>query len=415
MRAVRTLFRGAHVFDGTGAPLASADVAVEGGRIVEVGPDLDGDEALDLDGRTLLPGLFDCHTHVMLGHVDIWRIIQQPFSYRFYDAIRNLRATLDAGITTVRDAGGADLGVKRAVDEGIVSGPRIQISLRMLSQTGGHGDGWLASGDRIRLFPDYPGSPNAIVDGPHEMRRKVRELVRAGAEVIKVATSGGVLSPRDHPDQPGFDMEELEVLVAEARAAGLDVMAHAQSNLGIKNALRAGIRSIDHGIYLDDEAIQLMLDTGAYLVATLVAPVGVVEAAERGANIPEASLQKAREVIAAHQESFRAAYEAGVNIAMGTDSAVTPHGENLRELELMADCGMSAEDVLVATTRAAAELMRLEHELGTIEPGKRADLVVVDGDPFDFATLRERILAVYKDGELVSPAAAASPAAVPTG
>jgi imidazolonepropionase-like amidohydrolase len=340
-------------------------------------------------------------------------LMQTPFSYRFYDAIRNLRATLDTGITTVRDAGGADLGVKRAVEDGIVPGPRIQISIRMLSQTGGHGDGWLPSGQRVHLFQDYPGSPSAIVDGPLEMRRKVRQLVQAGAEVIKVATSGGVLSPRDRPDQPGFDIEELEVLVAEARAAGLEVMAHAQSTVGIKNALRAGIRSIEHGIYLDDEAIQLMLDRGSYLVATLVAPVGVVEAAERGASIPEASLAKAMEVIAAHQASFRAAYEAGVNIAMGTDSGVTPHGENLRELQLMADCGMPPAEVLVATTRAAAALMGYADELGTIEPGKRADLVVVDGDPFDFATLRERIVGVYMDGALVSEAAA-QPVAAPT-
>ena len=402
---MRTIFTGGRVFDGTGAAPAEADVAVEDGRFVEVGAGLDGDEAVDVSGRTLLPGLFDCHTHVMIGHVDIWRLMQTPFSYRFFDAIRNLRATLDAGITTVRDAGGADLGVKQAVEDGIVPGPRIQLSIRMLSQTGGHGDGLLASGQRIHLFQDYPGSPSAIVDGPDEMRRKVRELVQAGAEVIKVATSGGVLSPRDHPDQPGFGMEELEVLVAEARAAGLEVMAHAQSTSGIKNALRAGIRSIDHGIYLDDEAIELMLERGAYLVATLVAPAGVVEAAERGASIPEASLAKALEVVTAHRESFQAAYEAGVNIAMGTDSGVTPHGENLRELQLMADAGMPPEQVLVATTRAAAELMGHADELGTIEPGKRADVVVVDGDPLELATLRERIVAVYKDGELVSSAA----------
>jgi imidazolonepropionase-like amidohydrolase len=403
---VRTVFAGGQVFDGTGAGLADGDVAIEDGRIVDVGPDLDADESIDVGGRTLLPGLFDCHTHVMLGHIDIWRLIQTPFSYKFYDAIHNLGATLDAGITTVRDAGGADLGVKQAVEEGLVRGPRLQISIRMLSQTGGHGDGWLPSGERIHLFPDYPGSPNSIVDGPEEMRRKVRELVQAGAEVIKVATSGGVMSPRDKPDQPGFDVEELAVLVTEARAAGLEVMAHAQATSGIKNALRAGIRSIEHGIYLDDEAIQLMLDRGAYLVATLVAATGVVEAADRGLSIPEASLAKAIEVIAAHRESFRAAYEAGVNIAMGTDSGVTPHGENLRELALMAECGMPRDEVLVATTRAAADLMGYGDELGTLEPGKRADVVLVDGDPFDFPTLKERIAAVYKDGELVSASTA---------
>src|SRR5215208_4388 len=170
---------------------------------------------------------------------------------------------------------------------------------------------------RIHLFPDYPGSPGSIVDGPDQMRRKVRQLVQAGADVIKIATSGGVLSPRDKPDQPGFDVEEIEAMVAKAHAVGLEVMSHAQATSGIKNAVRAGVRSIEHGIYLDDEAIQLMLDRGAYLVATLVAARGVVDAAEAGASIPAASLAKAIEVLTAHRESFRAAYEAGVKIAMG--------------------------------------------------------------------------------------------------
>jgi imidazolonepropionase-like amidohydrolase len=399
---MRTVLAGGLVFDGTGSPPVEADVAVEGERIVEVGRGLDGDEAVDASGLTLLPGLFDTHVHVMFGHVDAWRHLQTPFSYRFYDAIRNMEATLAAGITTVRDAGGADLGVKQAVEEGIVRGPRLQISLTMLSQTGGHGDGWLPSGGSTKLFSAYPGMPTQIVDGVDEARRKVRELVRNGADVIKIATSGGVMSPRDSPDQPGFSVEEIEVMVAEARAAGLWVMSHAQAAVGIKNAVRAGVRSIEHGIYLDDEAIALMLEHDAYLVPTLVAPHGVLRAAEAGAPIPANVLVKAAEVVEAHRDSFRRAVEAGVKIAMGTDSGVTPHGENLLELELMAQGGMRAEDVLVSTTRTAAELMGLERELGTIEAGKRADLVAVSGDPFDFVDLRERIVSVYRDGRIVS-------------
>jgi imidazolonepropionase-like amidohydrolase len=399
---MRTVFAGGLVFDGTGAPPARADVVVDGERVIELGTGLDGDELVDVSGLTLLPGLFDTHVHVMFGHVDIWRHMQTPFSYRFYDAIRNLDATLAAGITTVRDAGGADLGVKQAVEEGIVRGPRLQISLTMLSQTGGHGDGWLPSGGAVAFFPDYPGMPSDIVDGVDEARRKIRELVRDGADVIKIATSGGVLSPRDSPNQPGFSLEEIEVMVAEASAAGLWVMSHAQATVGIKNAVRAGVRSIEHGIYLDDEAIGLMLEHNAYLVPTLVAPTGVLRAAEGGASIPENVLRKSAEVIEAHQDSFRRASEAGVRIAMGTDSGVTPHGENLRELELMAACGMAPADVLVSTTRRAAELMGLEDELGTIEPGKRADLVGVSGDVFQFGDLRERIECVYQDGRLVA-------------
>jgi imidazolonepropionase-like amidohydrolase len=178
-------------------------------------------------------------------------------------------------------------------------------------------------------------------------------------------------------------------------------MAHAQATSGIKNGIRAGIRSIDHGIYLDDEAIEMMLARGTWLVPTLVAPRGVIDAAEAGAAIPEASVAKAHEVVETHRASFAKAVEAGVKVAMGTDSGVTTHGENLRELELMVEGGMSPIDALVATTRSAAELMGLEDELGTLEAGKRADLVVVGGDPLEVGTLAERIVSVYQDGILV--------------
>ena len=409
---MRTVFTGGQVFDGTGAPAGEADVAIEDGVIAEVGTGLDGDEQVDVSGSTLLPGLFDTHVHVMFGHLDMWKHLQTPFSYRFYDAIKNLDATIRVGITTVRDAGGADPGVKRAVAEGIVRGPRLQISLTMLSQTGGHGDGWLPSGGAGDLFPVYPGMPSQIVDGVDEARRKIRELVRNGADVIKIATSGGVLSPSDAPDQRGFALDEIEMMCEEARAAGLFVMSHAQAAIGIKNAVRAGVRSIEHGIYIDDEALELMLEHGTYLVPTLVAPLGVIRAAAAGVPIPPAILAKASDVVETHRDSIRRAAAAGVKIAMGTDAGVVPHGTNLEELQLMADLGMSPTDVLVATTKTAAELMGLERELGTLEPGKRADLVVVAGDALDFSDLPNRIERVYKDGALVVEAAA-EPAPVP--
>jgi imidazolonepropionase-like amidohydrolase len=398
----RTLFSGATIVDGTGADPAEADVVVSDGRIVEIGRGLDGDERVDLAGKAILPGLFDCHTHVVVGSIDTMRLLQTPFSYRFFQAAANLEATLRIGITTVRDAGGADLGVKQAVADGLVPGPRLQISLSMISQTGGHGDGWMPSGATVKaLLPTHPGVPETIVDGTDQMRRTVRQLVRMGADVIKVATSGGVLSPRDKPTHAHFRLEELQALVEEANAAGIWVMAHAQATSGIKNAIRAGIRSIDHGIYLDDEAIEMMLARGTWLVPTLVAPRGVIDAADAGAAIPEASVAKAREVVEIHRTSFARAVEAGVKVAMGTDSGVTPHGQNLRELALMVDGGMTPMDAIVATTRSAAELMGLEDELGTLEPGKRADLVVLDGDPLDLATLAGRIEAVYQDGTRV--------------
>ena len=394
----RTVFRGGSVFDGTGADPRLADVVVEGGRIVDVGTGLDGDEAVEVAGKTLLPGLFDCHVHVVMSHVDAWRMANTPFSYHFYEAARNLRATLRVGITSVRDAGGADLGIKQAVADGLIEGPRMQISLTMLSQTGGHGDDWMVSGTRLPLIPVHPGVPSGIVDGPDEMRRKVRELHGMGADVIKVATSGGVLSPRDNPAHAHFRPAELEVLVEEATAAGMFVMAHAQAADGIRNAVRAGIRSIDHGIYLDDEGIALMLERGTWLVPTLVAPQGVIDAAAAGATFPAGVLEKAVAVTDTHREAVRRAMAAGVRIAMGTDSGVTPHGRNLRELALMAGLGMSPGAVLEATTRSAAQLMGVDDDLGTIQPGKVADLVVVDGDAYAFDTLAERIEGVWVAG-----------------
>ena len=397
----RIVVRGGRIFDGTGADPADGDVAIEDGRIVEVGTRLDGDEAVDVGGRTLLPGLFDCHTHVCTSYIDPLRRALQPFSYQFFEAQRNLLATLRVGITTIREAGGADLGVKQAVEDGLIPGPRMQISIIMLSQTGGHGDDWLPSGNHSALFVSHPGRPSGLVDGPDEVRRKVRELHRMGADVIKVATSGGVLSPRDDPRHAHFRPAELEGLVEEATALGMFVMAHAQAADGIKNAIRAGIRSIDHGIFLDDEAIELMKARGTWFVPTLVAPQGVLDAADAGVQLPPAVVEKARSVVEVHRAAFRHAVEAGVRIAMGTDSGVTPHGQNLRELQLMVEGGMTPAAALEATTRSAAQLMGLEDDLGTIEPGKVADLVVVEGDPYDVSTLAGRVEQVWKAGARV--------------
>jgi imidazolonepropionase-like amidohydrolase len=397
----RIVFRGGRVFDGTGADPAAADVAIEDDRIVGLGTGLDGDAEVDVRDRTLLPGLFDCHTHVTISSVDLWGAAQRPFSYQFYEAARNLQATLAIGITSVRDAGGADLGIKEAVANGLIAGPRLQISIVMLSQTGGHGDDWYPSGAEVPFIGPHPGRPSGIVDGVDEVRRKVRELHRAGADVIKVATSGGVLSARDDPRHAHLRPAELEVLVEEATAAGMFVMAHAQAAEGIKNAVRAGIRSIDHGIYLDDEGIELMRARGTWFVPTLVAPTGVLDAVDAGISLPPAVVDKARMVVDIHKAAFRHAVEAGVRIAMGTDSGVTPHGANLRELELMADGGMVPAAVLEATTRSAAQLMGIDEDLGTIAEGKVADLVVIGGDPYDFRRLGDRVEQVWKAGSRV--------------
>jgi len=401
----RTLFSGGHVFDGTGVDPSPGDVVIEDDRIVSVGApgSGDGDTAIDLTGQTLLPGLFDCHVHVMFSGVDILKDLQTPFSYRFFLAAQNLGTTLRAGITSVRDAAGADAGVRLAVERGLVAGPRMQISIDMISQTGGHGDEHFQCGLDVPIFGlEYPGKPRSIVDGADEMRRKVRELIRDGADVLKVAVSGGVLSVGSDPRRAHFRPAELEALVEEATAAGRFVMAHAQASDGIKNAVRAGVRSIEHGVFLDDEAIELMLDHGTWLVPTLIAPIWVIESVDAGAQISDASLRKAHEVVEIHADSVSRAVAAGVKVAMGTDAGVGPHGDNLRELALMTKTGMGPSAVLRSATLEAARLLGVDDRLGTIEAGKLADLVVVDGDAYELDDLGARVAQVWKAGALVA-------------
>lgn len=398
----RTVFTGGRVFDGTGAPLAEADVVIEDGRILEVGPGLDGDEAVDCTGRAVLPGLFDTHVHIAFSYEDFdeVRLMHEPFSLRFYRVAENLRRTIALGITTVRDASGADAGMRAAVEQGLLVGPRMQISVTMLSMTGGHNDPWLPSGARGAWGTPYPGMPDGVCDGPDGVAAKVREVIRAGADVIKIASSGGFLSPTDDPRQPNFTEAEVRAIVETAADLGRWVMSHAHGPEGIKRAVRAGVRSIEHGTFLDDEAIELMLERGTWLVPTLTAGDTTEELAN-DPKIPEPVREKLRSLGRPELEAFRRAAEAGVKVAMGTDCPVAPHGTNLRELELMAEHGFTPAQALVAATSSAAELMGLRDELGTIEPGKRADLVIVDGDPFAFATLKDRIAQVWKDGARV--------------
>ena len=398
---MRTVVRGGQIFDGTGSPFSPGEMAIEDGRIVEVGTDLDGDEEIDASGNSITPGFIDCHVHIGFRSVDFFDALKQPFALKYYETAHNLATTLDTGITTARDAGGAGLGIKVAVEQGLIRGPRLRLSLTMISQSGGHGDGWLPSGIETRLFSLDPGIPKSIVDSPDEMRRVVREIIRAGADNIKVATSGGVMSPRSDPTRPHLRPAELDVLVEEARAAGVHVLAHAQATEGIRNAIEAGIDSIEHGIFLDDETVDRMKQMGTWLVPTLMAPRGVLSAAERGIVLPEWALRKAQEVIEAHKSSVRLAIEAGVKIAYGTDSPVSPHGTNLGEFALMNELGMPPLDVLKAATGEAARLVRVSSEVGTLEVGKRADFVVISGDPLDFTDYRDRITAVYQDGRHV--------------
>jgi imidazolonepropionase-like amidohydrolase len=396
---MRTVLTGGTVFDGTAAPLAPADLAFEDGRIVEVGPGLDGDVGVDVRGKALLPGLFDCHIHVAFRHedFDLTRTLHEPFTYRFFKLAETLRWILAQGITTIRDASGADAGMKQAVEDGVLVGPRMHISVTMLSMTGGHSDTWLPSGARWVFGAPYPGMPDGVCDGVDGVAVKVRDVLRAGADVIKIASSGGYLSPGDDPKAPHFSEAEVRAIVATAADLGRHVMSHAHGAEGIKRAVRAGVRSIDHGTFLDQEGIELMIERGTWLVPTLTAGDTTDELAN-DPRIPEPVREKLRRLGRPELDAFRAAAEAGVKVAMGTDCPVAPHGTNLRELVLMAEHGFTPQQALIAATSSAADLMGLQDELGTLEPGKRADVVVLDGDPFDFAQLPERISAVYKDG-----------------
>ena len=306
-------------------------------------------------------------------------------SLRLLEAIPRMRVTLEAGVTTVRDAAGAPAGLKIAVERGIVMGPRMQVAVSMISQTGGHGDGFYPCCVDLGLFGiRFYDVPGGVADGVEEVRKATREILRAGADWIKLATSGGVLSTSDSPKSSQLTVEEIAAAVYEAEAQDKRCMAHAQGSQGIKNALLAGIASIEHGVYLTDELLDMMIDRQVYLVPTLVAPLSVVEFGKEHPDIlPPMMAAKAVSVIEAHQRSFRSAVEAGVKIAMGTDSGVGRHGANGRELQLMVENGMTPLQALVASTSSAAQLLHLDSQLGTLEVGKLADVIVVKGNVLD--------------------------------
>lgn len=406
----KTMITNGTLIDGSGNdPIQDAVVVIENEKIIYAGSKTNyterGDEkVLDVKGKTILPGMIDSHVHMTMEYAPLEERMSTPFSYMFYKAAEYLKATLHAGVTSVRDALGTDYGVKKAVEDGLIIGPRMQLSINALTITGGHGDGYTVSGNEIDLMPSgYPGMPSGKCDGVAEVRKKTREILRAGAEVIKVHATGGVLSPTDHPEFTQFSLEELKAIVEEGRfRKNVKVMAHAQGAEGIKNAVKAGVHSIEHGIFMDDEAIELMLENGTYLVPTLLAPVAVLETAEQ-VGMPQTAVDKSKEVIEQHKISFQKAYQAGVKIAMGTDAGVMKHGTNLRELGLMVDAGMTPMDAIVASTKTAAQCLEWDKQLGTVEAGKLADLIIVEKNPLeDIYSLahNDQIKVVIKNGKI---------------
>src|SRR6202165_50623 len=393
-----------------GGPVADAVAVWEDDRLTAVGPRSSvrippGALVLEGDNLTLPPGLMDLHVHLgAQAGINFPRILMTPASLELLHAVPNCAATLQAGFTTVRDAGLTPVGVKLAVERSLFPGPRMEIAVSIMGQTGGHSDPWMPCGVAIPLGAPLD-VPDGVVDGVDGMRRKVREVLRAGANWIKLCTSGGVLSASDDPDAAQLTVEEIAVAVYEAAAVGKRCMAHAMSARGIKNALQAGVMTIEHGCFLDEEGIAMMKSKGAALVPTFVAPRDVIAGAERNpGSLPPLMVEKARQTIERHKDSVHAAIERGVTVAMGTDAGVGAHGENGRELALMVEAGMTSMQAIEATTRVPAEVLRMQDRLGTLAAGKVADLVAIEGDPLADIGLfndRSRVRLVVKGGRVV--------------
>jgi imidazolonepropionase-like amidohydrolase len=362
-------------------------VVVEAGRIADILPgtqaSLGPGQVIECRGRSLIPGLIDAHVHIGSLDVDIQR---QHRTYSTSEAVlrmaRLLEATLLQGYTTVRDAGGIDAGFRRAVAHGAAHGPRLLVSGRPISQTGGHGDfrSPVESGD-----PDAQETPMgmqfSIADGADAVLRAAREELRRGADQIKIMASGGVASPTDRLDSIQYGVEELRAAVQAAESAGTYVLAHAYTPASIRNCIEAGVRSIEHGNLIDAATAALMAERGAFLVPTLVAYEGLHEEGERQ-GLPHESMEKLQIVYDAGLESLRVARDAGIKIASGSDLLGPLARHKTRELAIKAEV-LGARGALEATTRTNAELLRLEDEVGTITVGKCADLVLVDGQPLD--------------------------------
>jgi imidazolonepropionase-like amidohydrolase len=399
------VLKAARLFDSRAGKLVSPGlVVIQEGKVVATGASAsvpEGAEVLDLGDATLLPGFIDAHTHITGEPGEDWRqdvidSFQRTLPERTLEALPLARATLMAGFTTIRNLGASDfvdVGLRNGIRRGWAVGPRILTATTGLGSTGGHCD----SGNSWRKGLLVEESSRGIANGPDALRAKVRENLKYGADLIKVCATGGVLSRNDDVDSPQLTQAELDAIVDEAHARKRKVAAHAHGAEGIKRAVRAGVDSIEHGSFLDDESIDLMRRNGTYYVPTTLALQGVKERMDKGLLPPE-TVKKAQAAISRHRESLRKAIAKGVRIAFGTDAGVFAHGRNGEEFALLVDAGMAPAQALRAATAVNAELLGLTDSLGVLEPGKLADVIAVPGDPLQDIRRTQQVFFVMKEG-----------------
>jgi imidazolonepropionase-like amidohydrolase len=404
-----TYVRAGHVFDGTGDAVRDDVVLVlAGDRVQRVAPARDvaipaDATVVDLSRATVLPGLIDCHVHLSARadrYEDIYTFKDTPFQAAFV-AVVHAKRTLEAGFTTVRDVGSPPflaVDLRNTINEGYVVGPRIMASGPLVSMTGGHGD--LNNYSPQTHIDMFPGERDfQIADGADQMRHVVRAQMKYGVDLIKLAASGGVFSKGDQPGAPQYTVEEIRVAVEEAHAQGRKVAAHAHGAQGIKNAVLAGVDSIEHGSLLDDEAIKLMKAHGTWLVSDVYNDDYILGHAD-ALHMPREYVEKEKAIGRTQRESFARAVKAGVKIAFGTDAGVYPHGDNAKQLAVMVQWGMTPAAAIRSATSDAAELLGRK-DVGVLAPGRYADLVAVEGDPLHDVRALEHVTLVMKGGAIV--------------